>query len=352
MTDTLLRAYVPLLLWPGLGLLLFRVLPDTFPRLLGRTLYWVGVPLEIFSLIRRASLSGRVGVTPLITVLGLATGLLLAEICWRGLSQLAKAEPASAAQGWNPLRAETLTSEPHKPPAELDPPLDSVFDSASVAPSENRALRGSFTLASMIGNTGFVGLAIAPTLIDPDYLSWIVFYSVAHNIVGSYGLGVFVASYFGRPELGLSLWRRLRELLRVPSLWAFGLGLATRSLPFPDLVETGLERSVWVVIPLALLLMGMRLSQVRSWQSVRLALIPCLIKIGLIPLVVGTVTLLVGLPKPACLAMVLMSGMPSAFANLILAEEYDLDRDLIATAIALSTSLILVTVPLWLWLFG
>ncbi|MEO0488316.1 MAG: AEC family transporter, partial [Cyanobacteria bacterium J06659_2] len=81
-------------------------------------------------------------------------------------------------------------------------------------------------------------------------------------------------------------------------------------------------------------------------------LIPCIIKIGLIPLLVGMVTLLIGLPRPACLALVLMSGMPSAFANLILAEEYDLDRDLVATAIAMTTSLILVTIPCWLWLFG
>jgi malate permease and related proteins len=49
---------------------------------------------------------------------------------------------------------------------------------------------------------------------------------------------------------------------------------------------------------------------------------------------------------------VLMSGMPSAFAGLIIAEEYDLDRELIACSIALSTVALLVTVPLWIGLFG
>jgi len=48
----------------------------------------------------------------------------------------------------------------------------------------------------------------------------------------------------------------------------------------------------------------------------------------------------------------LMSGMPSAFAGLILAEEYELDRDLIASSIALSTGALLMTIPLWLGLFA
>jgi malate permease and related proteins len=52
------------------------------------------------------------------------------------------------------------------------------------------------------------------------------------------------------------------------------------------------------------------------------------------------------------LALVMMSGMPCAFAGLILAEEYDLDRDLAASTIALSTIGLLVMIPVWLWLLG
>ncbi|MEO0491254.1 MAG: AEC family transporter, partial [Cyanobacteria bacterium J06659_2] len=210
MTDTLFRAYVPLLFWPGLGLLLFRVLPDTFPRLLGRALYWVGVPLEIFSLIRRASLSGEVGLTPAIAVGALVTGLLLAELCWRGLSRLAAVKVESLAiAAWSPFHQPQLTDG-------AEPPMPIAT---------NRAIQGSFTLAAMIGNTGFVGLAIAPTLVNDEYLSWLVFYSVAHNVLGSYGLGVFVASYFGRTARDQGGWQRVKDVLTVPSLWAFGLGL-------------------------------------------------------------------------------------------------------------------------------
>jgi malate permease and related proteins len=52
------------------------------------------------------------------------------------------------------------------------------------------------------------------------------------------------------------------------------------------------------------------------------------------------------------LAMVLMSGVPTAFAGLIFAEEYELDRTTIASSIILSTILYLLVLPLWLYLFG
>jgi len=44
--------------------------------------------------------------------------------------------------------------------------------------------------------------------------------------------------------------------------------------------------------------------------------------------------------------------MPTAFAGLILAEEYDLDRELIASSIVLTTAMLLVAIPLWLLIFG
>jgi malate permease and related proteins len=212
--------------------------------------------------------------------------------------------------------------------------------------------QGSFVLASMLGNTGFVGLALVPTLVSNSYLGWVVFYSVTQNVVGTYGLGVFLASWFGRGTHGQSRWLLLRDVLTVPSLWAFGLGALSRRWSWPPLVESALGQSVWLVIPVALVLMGLRLSQLQGWSSLRLALMPTLIKVLLLPGMVGTVALGTGLPKEAALVLVLMAGMPSAFAGIILAEEYELDRELAAASIALSSGALLLTIPLWLLVFG
>jgi predicted permease len=346
MADTLFQAYIPLLFWTGLGLLLFRFLPDSLPRLLGRSLYWVGIPLEILALARQTNFADQVGLAPLVTIAALISGLILA---WASLQLVRKTAPSP-----HPVSSETDTTvqEAIAPKTSQEIANSFTAEQTAVGSWEARSRQGSFILSSMIGNTGFVGLAIAPTFVSEDYLGWIVFYSVTHNVVGTYGIGVFLASYFGRSVHQIS-WRTLaRDVLTVPSLWAFAVGYLTRTVELPSTLESGLHSSVWVVIPTALLLMGMRLSQIQGWKSLRLALVPTVLKVILIPALVGLVATLTGLPAEARLPLVLMSGMPTAFAGLILAEEYELDRELIASSIVLTTILLFVTIPAWLVLFG
>lgn len=339
MSDPLVQAYLPLLFWPGLGLLLLRFLPEITPRLLGRGLYWVGIPLEIFVLARQTDFSQNTGLAPAFTLVALALGLGLATLGWLGLSWWRS--PAIAQDfSWHGSTSATdsaiaLGLQPES------------FPLATLG----RSQQGSFILASMIGNTGFMGLAIVPNLVSEAYLGWLVFYSVTQSLIGTYGLGVMVSSYFGQSQAQAKGWAQLRAMLTVPSLWAFTIGYGSKSIALPDVVEAGLHRSLWVVIPLALLLMGMRLSQIQGWQSLRLAVVPTMVKIILIPALIGLLALGLGLAEDACLAVVLMSGMPTAFAGLILAEEYELDRDLIASSIALTSVLVVVTIPLWLVLF-
>lgn len=336
MTDTLIQAYLPLLLWSGLGLLIFRILPDAFPRVLGRFLYWVGVPLEIGILARESEFAQQVGWVPIFAVGALAGGLLLSWLSLRGLSYWLS-------------RRQAISTHPERFELSLEPNSTPVDDQAAWA---MRSRRGSFILSSMIGNTGFVGLAIAPVFVDEQALSWVVLYSVIHNVVGTYGLGVYIASYFGRTASLQAGWLQIRDVLTVPSLWAFAVGYASRPISLNPVIETVLHRSIWVVIPMALLLMGMRVSQINGWKSLKLALLPMTLKIFVLPAMVGLIAVLIGLPAYPRLALVLMSGMPTAFAGLILAEEYDLDRELIAGSVVLTTGMLLLTIPIWLVLFG
>jgi len=61
---------------------------------------------------------------------------------------------------------------------------------------QERSSQGSFVLSAMLGNTGFIGLAIAkrcckqiaPLLISEQALSLVVFYSISQNLVGTCGI--------------------------------------------------------------------------------------------------------------------------------------------------------------------
>ncbi|MEP0916014.1 AEC family transporter [Leptolyngbya sp. DQ-M1] len=319
MIASLVHAYTPLIFWTGVGALLFRFLPLSFPRFLGRSLYWVGVPWQIFSLVRETDFSTHVGIAPAVTIATLGTGLTLAWITLQLLVWLrTEAKPAwlGAIESWLP-------------------PMD-------------RAAQGTFVIASTIGNTGFVGLGLIPALISTGDLSWAVFYSVTQNLIGTYGIGVLVASHYGRAEAQSTIWTLLRDILTVPTLWAFAAAYFTQSIAFPAWGETIVHSSLVFVIPASFLLMGMRLIQLNGIASLKTATIPVLLKALILPSLVAIAVAILGLNYDARLSLTIMAGVPSAFASLILAEEYNLDHDLAASSIALSTIAILATIPVWL----
>lgn len=336
MAEVLLQAYTPLLLWTGLGLLVCRWLPTSWPRALGRSLYWVGVPLEVFSLARHTHFSTQMGLAPAGAALAVVLGAVLG---FAGLSY--------AARGGDRALAD---------PNGLAIAPNGVNVTEAIAPAapwwQQPATRGSYVLSAMLGNTGFVGLAIAPLFLDPDSAGFPAFYAISQNVLGTYGLGVWVASSFSSGSGSRSVLQQVQTLCRVPSLWGFALGVASQPLALPQAIETVTHGSVGFVIPTAFVLMGIRLGQLQGWDCLRVAAMPAFLKTIAVPAVLGLGAIAVGIDPQLRLGLVLMSGMPTAFACLILAEEYDLDRAMIATSIALTTALVLVAIPIWLLLFG
>jgi malate permease and related proteins len=333
MVDTLMSAYSPLLFWVAIGIFTLRVLPDKTPYWLGRGLYWFGVPWQIFDLARHSQLSGDIGLTPAITVATLSVGLAMA---WSALMILQRFNPPGGKRRIPGF------------------------------PSYDRYQYGSFIIAAMLGNTGFVGLGILPSILEPSALSWAVFFSLTQNIIGTYFIGVLIASHFGQLEADplveqteeerrqaerRRLWKLLRDILTVPSLWAFGFGFASRSIALPDPIEVFASSSLMFVVPTSFVLMGLRLAKINGWTSLHSAMLPVGLKMIVLPALVGIGTSCLGLTGDVRLGLVLMAGMPSAFASLILAEEYNMNRDLAASSIALSTVVLLGMIPVWLWIF-
>jgi malate permease and related proteins len=364
MVETLFQAYSPLIFWVGLGVITLRILPQSLPRILGRSLYWIGVPWQIFALARYTDLKGDVGLVPLITVLTLTFGIVLAWTVVQVLNRWATRSP----ELYGPIEPMVLAkSSPDLvdrvglplPPASPGFALDTLtFDTLKDwwrkvvdFPSYNRNQQGSFILAGMLGNTGFVGLGILPDLISPTNMSWAVFFSLTQNLIGTYTIGVLVASHFGGAKAESRWWGLVRNVLLVPSLWAFGIGYSTRFWPAPAWFDVVGKGWYYWVIPASFLLMGMRLGQMQGWKSVQRAFPSVLMKLVILPLFVALGTTLLGISGEPRLALVMMSGMPCAFAGLILAEEYDLDRDLAASSIALSTIGLLMMIPVWLVVF-
>lgn len=311
MLEQLGELYVPFVGWTLLGLLFLRKLPASIPHLMIKGLYWVGVPIQVLAFTLRADLQGRLGWVPVIVVLSLLIAWLMAQLACRLLS---------------------------------------------LSPDQ----RGSFLLSATIGNTGFVGLALTPYLLAPAYLAWVVLYSLTHNVIGSYGFGVAIASSYGQSEQRKSLWDHGREILLTPAIWAFVAGAVWKYSHWDQgwgaILNANLQTVADWIPPIAFVLVGIRL-QLQDTENLKVSLPAGLwaagIKIVALPLCLGLLLSFANLPKDAVLGMVLESGMPTAVAGMILADTYSVPQSqIIPLSIAFSSVGLLFTIPVWLWCFG
>ena len=329
--GNLIRLYIPLIGWVSLGLLLGRKLPQEMPTYLGEFLFWFGVPLGIMIFLRQADLSVSVWLAPIVCWLAVLLGAGLAWLWIRANLVLV---------GSNYVQGDRLSATI----------LTFLIRFTASHQLSRKPTQGSFLLSTMVGNTGYLGYPVTLALVGPQFFGWAVLYDTLGSTLAAYGLGVVLAAYFGMKVEG---HRRelLQALIQNPALWSFWLGLAGRNILLPDFVEQILRGCGWSVIALSLLLLGMRLSQLTSWRSIQQASVSLMLKMLAVPFFVGYGLRFLGVTGVPLLVLVLQSAMPPAFATLVIAEAYDLDRDLSVTTLAIGSVLILLTLPLWLWLF-
>ncbi|MBD2294680.1 AEC family transporter [Anabaena sphaerica FACHB-251] len=305
----LLELYIKLVGLILVGVILGRKLPATFPTRLGQFLFWIGVPISIVAFLRQTDLSGQIWIAPAIAYLAILLGAFLAWIVIQGQAYLTNSLPQPSTQG-------------------------------------------SLILASMVGNTGYLGFPITLAMVGKEYFAWALFYDLLGSLFGAYGLGVLLATRFGNAGQNHGqMAKAIKAILINPALWSFGFGLLFRQVTIPPVMEFGLDTSAWCAVALSLILIGMRLSLLSSWYKLKQAGISLVIKMLLVPLILGSTLSFFGVTGEAAKVIVLQMAMPPAFATLVLAETFDLDRDLAVTALAMGSMVLLVTLPFWLWLF-
>lgn len=334
------------ILWLIFGVIIYRekVVSSDTPKLLGRILYWIGMPLQIFFLARQSDFADIAWLPPVVMVMALLSGLGMALLILRLFKRLLPSDPARIILP-NPNHSSAIV----KVKSDALGVRMQVYQGLSLPKTSKEV--GGFILASILGNTGFIGLALIPPLISQNYWSWIVLYGVAHNIIGSYGVGALIADHYS-PSIKKKKWQQqFQKLLFLPSLWSFAYGYASRGLSFPNFIDVTIAKAVLLLIPAAFILIGMELSKLQQWQNLRSGIFPTLVKMLIIPGIIGLVLTSFGIEGDKRLVLVLMSSMPTAFASLILSEAYNLDRTVASSSILLSTLSLPAVLCLWLIIF-
>jgi len=191
-------------------------------------------------------------------------------------------------------------------------------------------------LPLIFGNTGYLGFPIALLAFGNDGLSRAVVYSGIETLL-MFTIGIAIVT--GKADF--------RETVRSPFLYVIVLGIlfSQFAAPFPSWLLTAIGMIGQATIPLALILLGYRLSRIAVKQF-HVPLVMGCWKIGAGFLIGFGIASLVPLSPLGRAIVILEAGMPAAVFTYILGERFRSDPELISSVVFISTAMSVVTIPL------
>ena len=214
---------------------------------------------------------------------------------------------------------------------------------AVVFRGEEPSRRAVFASMSFFPNAGYMGFPVLNAAFGPDNLIYCVMYVAIFNLLG-WSIGVLI---FDRSALDL------RKLLKVPSLIAavIGIILFVLKVHLPGVLVDTMETMGSVTTPLAMFVIGTRLTEVRmsDLRDVKL-LIACALRLLVFPVICWALLTVLGFGGLVRAVVTLCTAMPCAAQVAIQAENYGGDGVLASRCVAVSTLLSIATIPVILLL--
>ncbi|MCY4063770.1 MAG: AEC family transporter [Chloroflexi bacterium] len=202
-------------------------------------------------------------------------------------------------------------------------------------------------VATFVFNGANFGLSIVSFAFGAEALTYAVIIYIAGSTV-AWTLGPYVSS-----GGAASMLKSIKSVLRTPVVYALALALALKAAGISDL-PPALSRTSQLLadasIPLMLVLLGLQLGGFRKPDRWPLLLTGTAIRLLLAPLIAIAGAALLNLDGAARAAFILQAGMPTAVLTLILAYEFDTDRELALNLIMTTTLLSPISLTLLIYL--
>ncbi len=206
----------------------------------------------------------------------------------------------------------------------------------------------SATLVSTFAfNGGNFGLSIVSFAFGAEALSYAALIFVAGTTT-AYTLGVYISSN-GKASVAGSLL----NVLKTPSVYALLLVFALKGVgitQLPPAVARSSQLLADAAIPLMLVLLGLQLGGFGKLKRLPLVAYSTAVRLLLAPAIAIALASLLGLSGAARFAFITQAGMPTAVMTIVLATEFDTDRDLALSAILTSSFICPFTLSLLIYL--
>lgn len=193
----------------------------------------------------------------------------------------------------------------------------------------------SILITTMFANTGNYGLPLVSFAFGGKALPYAGIYFVTTTLL-FYSLGVLLAS------LGhMNLKNAVLGLFKVPTLYAVLLALLINAfhVELPLAINRAVELAAGGTIPLMLVLLGLQMTKVEFSRNLRALQLSVSLRLLIAPLFALLITALFGIQAFARQGAITQASMPSMVSSTVLAEEYNLDSNLIAAVVFVSTLL-------------
>jgi predicted permease len=202
--------------------------------------------------------------------------------------------------------------------------------------------------ANVFTNTGYVGFPILNSIYGIEGIVYGSIFNMFFVIfVWTYGIILFKGN-FEKKELK----RELTKIILNPSIIAvcFGLLLMLFDVKLPEALLFSISNIGSITGPLSMIIIGVILSDVKLKKYIKDWTIyyGTITKLLIIPLIVYSISLLVGEKSTAMNTVIIMSAMPASAMTSILAENFDKEKDYAAVIVSVTTLLSLITVPILL----
>jgi len=204
----------------------------------------------------------------------------------------------------------------------------------------------ALALTTAFMNAGNFGLAVAEMSFGGEGIAWASIFFLTCVILNN-AVGVCVA------EIGRATARRaLIEVVRIPALYAIIAAVLANALHLevPQPIMEPLDLIGRGAIPVMLIVLGMQIADSGMPSRWGVISIATTLRLIVAPLIALGMSLLLGWTGMLRDIGILQAGMPSAILNGVLAAEYNLEPDLVASTILISTLLSPLTLTIILTL--
>lgn len=198
--------------------------------------------------------------------------------------------------------------------------------------------------ALIFENAAFYGFPVLAAVLPDKGLFWGAFYCIIFNIL-SWTYGMFVLRRANR-SIKMNIKKVFVNFGTIPAL--IGILIFVLRIPLPEPVMNTMDYFAGLSTPISMLIIGGVLANLpfkKLFTNIKVYWL-CLCKLVLFPVIVGSIVILLKLPRDIALFATLMASMPTAATTTVFGEKFGIKPEYSALCVGISTVISVVTIPL------